>query len=56
MNQGVRLFLLGLLIWPLDISAIEGLKISAHCPDIVISWPSKAGETYIVQYRATQYE
>ena len=32
---------------------IEGLKIKVVCPDVVLSWPSADGETYIVQYRAT---
>jgi len=30
---------------------IEGLKLSVHCPDVWLSWPSVEGETYIVQYR-----
>jgi len=33
--------------------AIEDLKIKVVCPDVVLSWPSAEGETYIVQYRAT---
>ena len=35
--------------------AIEGLKLSIHCPDVWLSWPSVEwnGETYIVQYRET---
>jgi hypothetical protein len=33
--------------------AIEGLKLQIHCPDVVLSWPSVAGETYVVQYRPT---
>jgi hypothetical protein len=33
--------------------AIEGLKLSIHCPDVWLSWPSIEGETYIVQYRET---
>jgi hypothetical protein len=32
---------------------IEGLRIAAQCPDIVLSWPSVSGENYIVQYRPT---
>jgi hypothetical protein len=32
---------------------IENLKITVQCPDVVLSWPSQAGETYIVQYRPT---
>jgi len=32
-------------------SAIEGLNISVHCPDVWLSWPSVEGETYIVQNR-----
>lgn len=31
--------------------AIEGLRISVPCPDVVLAWPSVEGETYIVQYR-----
>jgi hypothetical protein len=33
--------------------AIEGLKIAVRCPDVILGWPSAAGETYIVQYRPT---
>jgi hypothetical protein len=33
--------------------AIEGLQISVRCPDVILSWPSVEGETYIVQYRQT---
>ena len=32
---------------------IEGLKLTIHCPDVVLSWPSMEGETYMVQYRET---
>jgi len=32
---------------------IEGLKLSVHCPDVWLTWPSVDGETYIVQYRET---
>ena len=35
----------------LQTSAIEELKVSVQCPDVVLSWPSVDGETYIVQYR-----
>jgi len=52
MNRGVLLMFLGLFVWPLRLVAIEGLRISVLCPDVVLSWPSKTGETYIVQYRA----
>jgi hypothetical protein len=31
--------------------AIEGLKLSIQCSNVVLSWPSVPGETYIVQYR-----
>jgi hypothetical protein len=31
--------------------AIEGLQISVQCSNVVLSWPSVEGETYIVQYR-----
>jgi hypothetical protein len=33
--------------------AIEGLQISVQCSNVVLSWPSAEGETYIVQYRKT---
>lgn len=31
--------------------AIEGLRIEIQCPDVVLSWPSIEGESYIVQHR-----
>jgi hypothetical protein len=31
--------------------AIEGLQISVQCSNVVLSWPSQNGESYIVQYR-----
>lgn len=34
-------------------SAIEGLQISLECSNVVLSWPSIEGESYIVQYRPT---
>src|SRR4051794_4873813 len=33
--------------------AIEGLQLSLECSNVVLSWPSVEGETYIVQYRPT---
>ena len=42
-----------LLASSFHLRAIEGLRISVHCPDVVLSWPSLDGETYIVQYRPT---
>ena len=33
--------------------AIEGLKISVHFTNAVLSWPSTNTETYIIQYRNT---
>lgn len=33
--------------------AIERLKLSVQCSNVVLSWPSAEGETYIVQYRKT---
>lgn len=33
--------------------AIEGLKLTVRCPDVVLSWPSVEGEYYIVQWRET---
>jgi hypothetical protein len=37
----------------LPASAIEGLQISVQCSNVVLSWPSTEGETYIVQFRQT---
>lgn len=31
--------------------AIEGLKLSLQCSNVVLSWPSVEDETYMVQYR-----
>lgn len=33
--------------------AIEELKLSVQCSNVVLSWPSASNETYIVQYRPT---
>jgi len=33
--------------------AIEGLQLSLQCSNVVLSWPSIAGQNYIVQYRPT---
>jgi len=33
--------------------AIEGLKLSVQCSNVVLSWPSVEGQTYIIQYRPT---
>lgn len=41
----------GLLLVTAQCWAIEGIKILISCPDVVLSWPSVADETYIVQYR-----
>jgi len=35
--------------------ALEGLKVSVQYSNVVLSWPSVEGETYIVQYRPTLY-
>jgi len=42
-----------LLASAVQLFAIEGLKLSIHCPDVWLSWPSVEGETYIVQHRGT---
>jgi hypothetical protein len=34
-------------------SAIEGLQLSLQCSNVVLSWPSIAGQNYIIQYRPT---
>ncbi len=33
--------------------AIDGLKLSVQSSDVVLTWPSLEGETYVVQYRPT---
>jgi hypothetical protein len=33
--------------------AIEGIKLSIQSSNVVLAWPSVAGETYMVQYRQT---
>ena len=33
--------------------AIEGLQLFLQCSNVVLTWPSVEGETYIVQYRPT---
>lgn len=33
--------------------AVEELKLTIRCPDVVLSWPSVEGENYIVQFRET---
>src|SRR5437764_11505966 len=53
MNRGFFVILLALELLPLPLFAIEALKISVVCPDVVLSWPSTNAETYIVQYRPT---
>ncbi len=42
-----------LLVTTIHTQAIEDLKLTIHCPDVVLSWPSVEGENYIVQWRET---
>jgi hypothetical protein len=35
------------------VQAIENLRLSIQGSDVILSWPSRTGETYIVQYRPT---
>jgi hypothetical protein len=42
-----------LLLAVVSSPAIEGLKLSVQCQDVVLTWPSVEGEIYIVQYRPT---
>ncbi|MDH7502777.1 MAG: hypothetical protein QHJ82_08725, partial [Verrucomicrobiota bacterium] len=30
-----------------------GLQIAVDCPDIVLSWPSTTGQTFLVEFRST---
>ncbi len=48
-----RLLTLALIASTTAALAIEGLKLTIRCPDVVLSWPSTNDETYIVQYRPT---
>lgn len=48
-----RLLTLALIACTTASFAIEGLKLTIRCPDVVLSWPSTNDETYIVQYRPT---
>ena len=32
---------------------VQGLNISVQCPNVVLSWPSRPGEMFTVQYRPT---
>lgn len=45
--------LLTLALQVFSAGAIEGLKLQIVCPDVVLTWPSVEGETYIVQCRPT---
>lgn len=40
-----------LAISPPSAFAVEGLQISANCPDIVLSWPSAQGQSFLVEFR-----
>lgn len=52
LNQGlIAALVLSLLVG--SVHAIEGLKLTIRCPDVVLSWPSVEGENYIVQWRET---
>jgi hypothetical protein len=43
--------LIFLLVSAVHSSAVEGLRLSVHCPDVWLSWPSVEGETYVVQHQ-----
>jgi hypothetical protein len=52
--RGIILTATGLLFASvIHTHAIEGLKLSVQCSNVVLSWPSASDETYIVQYRLT---
>lgn len=53
LRQGFAACLASLLLATNVSYAIEGLKLTIHCPDVGLSWPSVTGEMYIVQYRPT---
>jgi hypothetical protein len=37
----------------LQAPAIEQLKVTVQGSNAIVAWPSRTGETYIVQYRPT---
>ena len=37
----------------LHVLAIDGLRLSVQSSNVILSWPSVEGETYVVQYRQT---
>ncbi|MBP7827829.1 MAG: hypothetical protein BWX84_02750 [Verrucomicrobia bacterium ADurb.Bin118] len=53
--RGVILIAACLLFEPVHSHAIEGLKLSVQCSNVVLSWPCRddGSETFIVQYRQT---
>lgn len=51
-NKGTTIAATLVLAASLRTFAIEGLKLQIHCPNVVLSWPSTNGETFLVQYRA----
>src|ERR1035438_24174 len=54
LKQGTRLAVFAALVASsASISAIEGLRISVKCPNVILGWPSASGEYYIVQWRPT---
>jgi len=52
-TRRVSLVAVALLCSALGTFGIENLQITVQCPNVVLSWSSKSGETYIVQYRPT---
>ncbi len=49
-NFGIASLCVVTLLAARHASAIEGLQIAVHGPNVVLSWPSIPAETYIVQY------
>jgi hypothetical protein len=47
------LLTLAIFVSAVQAYAIEGLKLSVQCSDVVLHWPSTEGKNYIVQYRPT---
>ena len=52
-KQGVIVTAIALIASTFHTLAIEELKISVECPNVILSWPSVEGELYIVQHRPT---
>lgn len=49
----MALMLFAAMSMPLATMAIDGLNIQVQCPNVVLSWPSTDGDTYMIRFRPT---